>query len=186
MAPPKLCDISEIRPYLFLSGFGCVTEKKLSERGINFVINATNIPRIRQIENVEYLDIPVDDNAIANISSYFEQSTEFIKNAKQKGGKTLVYCAAGVSRSATICIIYLVMDEGLTLREAYHDVVQRRPFISPNIGFWRQMIEFEEKLRGKSSVNLLRGMRRPVPDVYLVKPAPNEELKDSFSIGFST
>lgn len=27
MAPPKLCDISEIRPYLFLSGFGCVTEK---------------------------------------------------------------------------------------------------------------------------------------------------------------
>lgn len=46
------------------------------------------------------------------------------------------------------------MDEGLTLREAYHDVVQRRPFISPNIGFWRQMIEFEEKLRGKSSVNL--------------------------------
>lgn len=78
------------------------------------------------------------------------------------------------------------MDEGLTLREAYHDVVQRRPFISPNIGFWRQMIEFEEKLRGKSSVNLLRGMRRPVPDVYLVKPAPNEELKDSFSIGFST
>jgi hypothetical protein len=45
-----------------------------------------------------------------------------------------------------------------------------RPIIAPNLGFWRQMIEWEceQSADGKSStVHLLKGMRQLVPDVYL-------------------
>ena len=44
-----------------------------------------------------------------------------------------------------------------------------RPAIVPNLGFWRQMIEWEaEHDGGKATVNLvpMEGMKRPVPDVY--------------------
>uniref|UniRef100_A0A0M3IFN4 TYR_PHOSPHATASE_2 domain-containing protein n=1 Tax=Ascaris lumbricoides TaxID=6252 RepID=A0A0M3IFN4_ASCLU len=84
-----------------------------------------------------------------------------------KGGKTLIFCAAGVSRSAALCIMSLVINEGISLSDAFYDIYDKRPFISPNIGFWRQMIEFEEKQKGTSTVQLLKGMRRPIPDVYL-------------------
>ena len=80
-----------------------------------------------------------------------------------------MYCAAGVSRSPSLCIMYLMRSEKIPLKQAYYDVYEKRPFISPNIGFWRQMIEFEQTEFGNSSVELLRGMRQPVPDVYLRK-----------------
>lgn len=63
----------------------------------------------------------------------------------------------------------LVLNEGLSLREAYYDVWDKRPFISPNMTFWRQMIEYECKERRRSTVELLRGMARPIPDVYIKK-----------------
>lgn len=63
----------------------------------------------------------------------------------------------------------LVLNEGLSLREAYYDVLDKRPFISPNVAFWRQMIEYECKERGQSTVELIRNMARPIPDVYIKK-----------------
>ena len=46
-----------------------------------------------------------------------------------------------------------------------------RPAIAPNLGFWRQMIEWEgEHNDGKTTVKLVKmeGMKRLVPDVYQV------------------
>ncbi|KHN74559.1 Dual specificity protein phosphatase 14 [Toxocara canis] len=178
MVTVKLCDISEIRPHLFLSGFGCITEKKLNQLGITSVVDATNIPRSQRYAGIEYLETPVDDNVISNIAQYFEQVADFVKRTQEKGGKTLIFCAAGISRSAALCLMSLVINEGVSLKDAFYEIYDKRPFISPNIGFWRQMIEFEEKQKGASSVRLLRGMQRPLPDVYINKrPTPTTEEK---------
>lgn len=56
---------------------------------------------------------------------------------------------AGVSRSASLCIVYLIKYERMTLRQAYHYVKSARPIIRPNVGFWKQMVEFEKRLRGQ-------------------------------------
>ncbi|OZC04941.1 dual specificity phosphatase, catalytic domain protein [Onchocerca flexuosa] len=173
MVTPKLCDISEVRPYLYLSGFGCVTEKKLRSLGITHIIDATNLPNNPHYEGIEFLDILVDDSLIANLTPHFASAAQFIQDAQKKNGKTLIYCAAGISRSSSLCIMSLVLNEGLSLREAYYDVLDKRPFISPNVAFWRQMIEYECKERGKSTVELLRGMARPIPDVYVKKLKSN-------------
>lgn len=55
---------------------------------------------------------------------------------------------AGVSRSASLCIVYLIKYERMSLRQAYHYVKSARPIIRPNVGFWKQMVDYERKLRG--------------------------------------
>jgi len=49
----------------------------------------------------------------------------------------LVHCFAGVSRSATIVIAYLMQEHGLTLTDALMHVRKQRYFINPNDGFRR-------------------------------------------------
>lgn len=43
-----------------------------------------------------------------------------------RGEVVLVHCVAGVSRSVTLCLAYLVKWEKMTLRDAYHHMKQRR------------------------------------------------------------
>jgi len=53
--------------------------------------------------------IPVSDSPIENISQYFNETNQFIDEAlKIENNNVLVHCHAGVSRSATICIAYLM------------------------------------------------------------------------------
>lgn len=57
-----------------------------------------------------------------------------------------VHCYAGVSRSATVVLAYLMKEQGLTLSAAFKFVKARR-FILPNDGFKAQLRKFEEELR---------------------------------------
>uniref|UniRef100_A0A914UY78 Protein-tyrosine-phosphatase n=1 Tax=Plectus sambesii TaxID=2011161 RepID=A0A914UY78_9BILA len=161
-----LHSISEINDYLFLSGFGPVSDAALKQRGITCVINATSISS-RLPATIDSLQIPVDDNDFAPLEKYFDAAADLIEKHRVNGGKILVHCAAGVSRSATLCIVYFVKHQKQSLRDAYLMVLQARRIISPNAGFWRQMIAFEKNLNGAATVEMLRGRaRREMPDVY--------------------
>lgn len=49
--------------------------------------------------------------------------------------RVLFHCYAGVSRSSTIAIAYLMSIYGMSLDNAYNLVKQQRPIIQPNYGF---------------------------------------------------
>lgn len=51
----------------------------------------------------------------------------------------LVHCEAGISRSATTVIAYLVKHHGMSLLEAYQHTKERRRIINPNTGFLNQL-----------------------------------------------
>ena len=61
----------------------------------------------------------------------------------------MVHCYAGVSRSATIIIAYLMQEKRLTFVEALKYVRRRRPIVCPNFGFQKQLLDFEKNLRKK-------------------------------------
>lgn len=69
----------------------------------------------------------------------------FLDEALNKGN-CLVHCFAGVSRSATTVIIYLMKTRNITYHEAHAFVKKRRRIIYPNAGFVRQMKAYESKL----------------------------------------
>ena len=63
-----------------------------------------------------------------------------MKEALSSGGKVLVHCYAGVSRSATIVIAYLILEHNLGCLEATALVKRQRPEVFPNAGFQRQLV----------------------------------------------
>lgn len=79
-----------------------------------------------------YCLVPIQDSRNEPIETYFEQCCQFIDDTP---GAVLVHCAAGVSRSATLVIAYLMKRKGMPFLEAYSFVKERRPIIRPNEGF---------------------------------------------------
>lgn len=65
---------------------------------------------------------------------------------KTKGGRVFVHCHAGISRSATVCIAYLMQHKKVSMTDAYKYVQSRRPIISPNLGFMGQLMVHQKNL----------------------------------------
>lgn len=57
-----------------------------------------------------------------------------------------MHCHAGVSRSATVCMAYIMKALDYDLRSAYDFVKSKRPCVSPNLHFMGQLLEFEKRL----------------------------------------
>ncbi len=77
-----------------------------------------------------------------------------IRNVKLKKKKVLVHCAAGISRSSTLVLAYLMNCEKMKLFDAFKQVRSKRCVIWPNIGFMNMLIEMEKKLYKTNSMNI--------------------------------
>jgi len=99
----------------------------------------------------------------SDVRGVLREIPQKIEEARLGGKKVLVHCAAGVSRSATIVLGYLLTFNNMTLREAHDHLKAARPVIRPNNGFWRQLVELEVELKGVSSIVLIEvnGGKRP-------------------------
>ncbi|KAJ8397111.1 hypothetical protein AAFF_G00009650 [Aldrovandia affinis] len=137
----------EILPFLFLgSAYHASRKDMLDAMGISALLNvSSNCPN--HFEGVyQYKCIPVEDNHKADISSWFAEAIEYIDSVKDSSGRVLVHCQAGISRSATICLAYLMKRKRVRLEEAFEFVKQRRSVISPNFSFMGQLLQFESQV----------------------------------------
>lgn len=96
---------------------------------------------------IRYLGVEAHDSPAFDMSIHFQTAADFIHRAlSQPGGKILVHCAVGVSRSATLVLAYLMLYHHLTLVEAIKKVKDHRGII-PNRGFLRQLLALDRRLR---------------------------------------
>jgi protein-tyrosine phosphatase len=101
-------------------------------------------PNLTQ-RKVQYLNVAIRDTAANVISAHFREVTNFIDTALSDLGeqaRVLVHCQAGVSRSPSLVLAYLMISRGMTLDGAWEFVQSARPLIHPNIGFARQLLNF--------------------------------------------
>ena len=144
----------EILPHLYL---GCRKVASclpgLRENHITRILNVTSsIPnKFEHLEGFTYKQIAVEDAHEVNMLQHLPEAFRFIEETKLTGEKVLVHCHAGMSRSVTVIIAYLMKYYEHTLDSAYEFVKERKSNISPNFSFMGQLLEYECTLRPSPS-----------------------------------
>lgn len=127
--------------------------QSLREKGITTILNAA-APECSSEDarhnGLTVLEIDLKDKSDEKISTYFKKATDFIDNAD---GNVLVHCKAGVSRSSTLVIAYMMKKFNMTLDEAIVNAQSKREKICPNIGFILELENLQAELTGKPVVN---------------------------------
>ncbi|XP_070701356.1 dual specificity protein phosphatase 22-B [Pempheris klunzingeri] len=135
--------INKVLPDLYLGNFKDARDREqLATNNITHILSihdsATPI-----LQEMTYLCISAADLPTQNLTQHFKQSITFIHESRLKGEGCLVHCLAGVSRSVTLVIAYIMTVTGLGWQEALAAVKVARPCAGPNLGFQRQLQEFE-------------------------------------------
>lgn len=156
-------DCSEIKHGIFIGNAHSVignpaTREKdfLEDLNIKVVISALTEEEYEDymiakedFPDIEWYRFIVDDDPNEKISKYFYDTAIIIMKALKENKNVMVHCAAGMSRSPTLVIAYLMIANQWTYEEAFGFIKRRRPLAEPNIGFVKQLKLLEFKLKGK-------------------------------------
>ncbi|CAG9533978.1 unnamed protein product [Cercopithifilaria johnstoni] len=148
---------TQILPFLYLgSQQDAMDSRLLSKYGIKYVINlSVNCPEPDTLKQEgHFMRIPVNDTYQAKLLPHFEDAFKFLDKVCERGSVALVHCLAGISRSPTLAIAYMMRRNNWTSEQAYRYVKERRPSISPNFNFMGQLLEYEARLREKNDLSL--------------------------------
>lgn len=83
------------------------------------------------------------DTPDQNLGQYFTICNDFIHSARLREGNVLIHCLAGMSRSITVCIAYIISVTQLSWRDGLKVVRAGRGIANPNVGFQNQLQDFE-------------------------------------------
>ena len=79
--------------------------------------------------DIERIRFDLLDAENANIKRYFQKAFDFIEKKISDGKNVLVHCSAGVSRSASIIIAYLMKKNQMKYNDAFKYVKAIRKVI---------------------------------------------------------
>lgn len=83
------------------------------------------------------------DTPDQNLTQYFPICNDFIHAARLQEKNVLIHCLAGMSRSVTVCVAYIMAVTNLSWPEALKVVRAGRHIANPNHGFQQQLQDFE-------------------------------------------
>lgn len=149
-------DLSEVVDgFLYLSGqMGAGNRAALRGLSVTHILNVCDRIPCKFKNDFTYKVVSVHDTRGSDIRKHFLEALEFIDTAQAVGGRCLVHCMVGASRSTSIVLAWLVSRCEIGLKDAYKDVRARRKVARPNRSFCEQLIEFELEVRGCRSATL--------------------------------
>ncbi|CAF2309040.1 unnamed protein product [Rotaria sp. Silwood2] len=137
-------EMSLVLPHLYLGSLKDRTNSALMVKNkVKRILCVIDIPDII-IDKEEYkpthiLNIQAADIQGQDLAQYFEKCIEFIHQARIEHENILVHCQAGVSRSATIVLAYVMTIGDYDVEKALQIVKGARGYIHPNPGFLSQL-----------------------------------------------
>jgi protein-tyrosine phosphatase len=131
-----------IGTHLYISDYqGASNRSQLFKNKIKHIFNFSSF-KLPEYKGIVYHDFPIYDSPDQNILIYFRA---VINEMDKSEGNILINCQAGISRSASMVIAYL-MSKGFTLSQSYGWVRASRNIINPNPGFMNQLKVYESVL----------------------------------------
>lgn len=142
--------ISPIVDHLWLSDWPTATnEYLLRKHNIKCVISLNRRRKSHDEQmmyrrlGIESYEFVIDDHPRAPILLVLPVIYRLIEEQKKKGAQTLVHCTAGVSRSPSVVVYYLMKNKQMRYKDAYQLVRSRRRVVDINPGFKNQLSQSE-------------------------------------------
>ena len=137
----------EIIPHLYLGSIGSASNlKELQKCKITRIVCCGDKIKNFFPDKFKYFNIPILDSDKEDIKKYFESSYKYIDEAIRNKGNVLVHCHAGVSRSSSFVIAYIMKSQKKRYDIVLDIVKSKRNKINPNPGFIQQLKEYEKEL----------------------------------------
>lgn len=154
-----MIDYSLINNGIFIGNVNSVISTTINEKdileqkNIKVVISALteeeyeeNMIGEQDFPDIEWHRLVIDDTKNENIYQYFYKAHSIISQSIKNNKNIIVHCAAGMSRSPTLVMAYLMIENKWTYEEANNYLKSKRPHISPNIGFIKQLKQLQYEL----------------------------------------
>jgi len=144
-----------ISKQLFISNWRGASPETVRSRQITHIAAIGEEFLEEDMEGVVYLkqDIADAEDQADAMSGLLTTAANFVHEAQKEGGRVLVHCAAGASRSATVVLAYLLRYQNMTLLAAFRLLRAKRKVVWPNEGFMRLLIALEKKTHGVATIS---------------------------------
>lgn len=140
--------VTQVRPGLYLGGADIAGNKAALEAlEITHILNCAR----PDCDNYwtgrfVYLDLWLKDKASEPIDALFYSCYHFLTAALCSGGHVLIHCLRGVSRSVTILLSFLILQERCPYPSALVALQALRPCVCPNLGYQRRLQAWSDRL----------------------------------------
>ncbi|KAK1289365.1 Protein-tyrosine-phosphatase MKP1 [Acorus calamus] len=170
--------LSMITDHLFLGGESAARNlPALRSRGVTHVLNCAGDSGkpsdASSGDGIEHRSLCLQDAPSEDLSSILYDAFDFIERARRIGGRVLVHCRRGISRSVSVVVGYLMWKDRLAFEPALAVVRSARPVADPNVGFAWQLLQLHRRLGPSVSGGSARVYRMaphsPFDPLYLVR-----------------
>lgn len=125
--------------WLFLGSFDASENAEaLQKAGITHVFSTVGAPD-NVFDGIEYTYMDLLDVPRQDLTEAITFVVPYLNNIRDSGGKVFIHCVAGISRSSSMIIAYLMLEYGMNYDEALAFVQAKRPIVYPNSGFEKQL-----------------------------------------------
>lgn len=138
--------MSEVAPNLFVSNWvSSVDETLLNRRRITRIICINQDGKLPEHERmykrlgINHYHFYLHDLPDAPIGLILNRTFTLINEEIERGGRVLVHCRAGISRSVTVAAAYMMRKNRMTATQAIEQIRVVRPVAWPNHGFRRTL-----------------------------------------------
>ena len=140
---------------------------------------------------LRYKTLWLQDAPGEDVASVLFDCFDFIRDCVDSGGRVLVHCSQGVSRSVSVVVGYLMWRDDEAYERAFARVKEKRGVANPNMGFacqllqWRRRVEREtDPTRHPPPARMYRiAPHSPHDPRYLVAKPVDEEEGSSRPVG---
>ena len=102
-------DFNLVYPNIYIGNYSTSTNLELLKNvGITHIISVIPTFNPPFSDKFKYLHIQAYDDQTQDLSQYFQNCNAFIENVLNEGGKVLIHCMVGRSRSVTMFLAFLI------------------------------------------------------------------------------
>lgn len=106
-----------VKDFLYVGGEQIANNRDvLKELCVSHVINCAGDVCVNRFpHDFEYTTYYLKDSKTENIECIFYEVINALESVRQSGGRVLIHCVQGVSRSVSLCIAYLIFKEKVVI-----------------------------------------------------------------------